>query len=365
MRFYHFTKDCPLTLSDRLVWSYLIYRSRVNGAATQQRVADALRLSATLTVKPALTRLADLQLVQKREDGWFACPPAGEAAGWISTRTTGAGGKWQDRLASAPFKLPSRACPWRTSDVLLWSVVTRLAKEILSYNRLGALVPLPDRSLRACINGWQRDGYLRVTYRRGKAFRVAVLKELPEEWFAPATPPAQAVPTPTQITPEPTPPQVEIPEYIRYGYLKDMVSQQMPDSLVRELLALMLALHHSDRVERQYGHPRYLLNDLIEAANREHAKNHDNNKAKHPGYLLRYKLRELVKQHCPQAVATQPPAQPRSEPLALPDPTTREGSRADAQPMPLEAGLSKYGCAEIEREFENLPFLGRDAFMPL
>jgi hypothetical protein len=371
MRFYHFTKNCPLVMSDRLVWSYLIYRSRVDAGASQQRLADALRLSATLTVKPSLTRLVGYQLVEKQEEGWFARPPAGETLDWIAPRS-GSHSKWQDRLASVPFKLANRKCPWRTIDLLLWAVVDNHKKEILSYNRLGALVPMPDRSLRACISRWQREGYLKVTYRRGKAFRVAVLKDLPDEWF---TPESSTAPTATaatsEISPEPPPaPQADIPPYIREGYLKDMLDQKMSQKLVRELLALMLALHNSERVLKSFGHARMLLNDLIAAARREHAKNPDRNKPPHPGYLLRFKLLEMVKQYCPPVITQNPVPVGQPKPAGvsadLPEPC-RSDAPATAAPIPdagesfappptLGSGLSKYTDAAFESEFDKLPF---------
>lgn len=367
MRFYHFTKNCPLEMPDRLIWSYLIYRSRVDAGASQQRLADALRLSATLTVKPSLTRLAGYQLVVKQDEGWFARPPAGDTLDWIAPRT-GSQSKWQDRLASVPFKLANRKCRWRTIDLLLWAVVETHKKEILSYNRLGALVPMPDRSLRACISRWQREGYLKVTYRRGKAFRVAILKDLPEEWFAPESSTTPVAPdTASQISPEPQPvPQADLPPYIRDVYLKSMVDQNMPNKLVRELIALMLALHNSERVLKRFTHPRMLMNDLIAAANREHAKNPDRNKPPHPGFLLRFKLLEMVKQHCPPAIAQERVPQPKPavtpdipEPLLPPELATAsvpDAGASFASPAFGGSGLSKYTDAKLESEFDNLLF---------
>ena len=127
------------------------------------------------------------------------------------------------------------------------------------------------------------------------------------------------------------------------------------------------------------GHPRMLMNDLILAANREHAKNPDPNKPPHAGYLLRFKLLEMVKQHCPPAAAQNlvPVSQPKPAgvPVALPEPCPSvapasaapipDGGESFAPPSTGGSGLSKYTDLEFESEFDNLPFHhSKDFLMP-
>ena len=150
----------------------------------------------------------------------------------------------------------------------------------MSYNRLRSLLPLKSRGIRKTVKKFLDAGFVKVTFRRGKNFRVEILKPLPFGWFDQEPEVAEAAPE-----------AVQLPIYIA-SYAEGLKNQGMDAKGLQETTDLMVRLDASKKVVDAHHHGINLISACREIAQREHMKNPDPTKEIHSGYLFRFKLRK-------------------------------------------------------------------------
>lgn len=193
-----FTKSCPLTLTDRLVYSHLVYRRRKNRGATQDRVSKTLSLNAAL-VKRSLAALSVCHLVTRAGKAWRAEQPTGEQLEWFVTKARK--GDWWAQFRAFAYYLPSSQCGMRSNiRRVVYSKCLSMCKETMSYNGLSVLIGESPRTIQRSVTWLVRAGLFEVTFRRGKVFRLKPLAA-PENWFREKTLPEKTQQEKTQQAP--------------------------------------------------------------------------------------------------------------------------------------------------------------------
>jgi len=100
------TKACQLTFNQRLVYSFLVYRSRLNKGVSVRGIAKSLQLDRN-TVRVVVRKLVELGLVAKKDGNFQAVEPTGPLAEWFVSPIRLAEAKfWGDRLAYIRYYLP-------------------------------------------------------------------------------------------------------------------------------------------------------------------------------------------------------------------------------------------------------------------
>lgn len=101
-------KGSPLRFHDRLVYSFLVYRSRIGKGATKKEIAQTLGINHR-TVCKGLEVISGHGLVMREGLRWSALKPQGEAAKLFCYHERA--NLWQGCIKSIPVYLPSQDSP--------------------------------------------------------------------------------------------------------------------------------------------------------------------------------------------------------------------------------------------------------------
>jgi predicted transcriptional regulator len=151
------TKKCPLTYSQRMVYSYLVYRLRKDQVATKAKVVKVLRLDKR-AVANALVALEGLGLVIKEQVWYRAAQPNESQRQWLaSNRRTDV--PWSRRFATYPLITPRKAGLSTKTNALLWllySLAPKYGRPVVLSQHLAGLAVMLNMSQKGVKQGVER-----------------------------------------------------------------------------------------------------------------------------------------------------------------------------------------------------------------
>ncbi len=104
------TRNSPLTLNERLVYSHLVYQARFDSASKISWISFGTGLKWE-TVQACLLRLMGYGLVSQEENVYAAVEPCGDRWTWFALRKGHATLKWHKRFPFTKIFLPSDKSP--------------------------------------------------------------------------------------------------------------------------------------------------------------------------------------------------------------------------------------------------------------
>ena len=303
------TKAYPLSLVERVVYSYLAYRARLGYRESNRGIAAATGLNGR-TVAKCLDALGGL--VQKDNGRWVAVEPVGSTAQWFATRKTKQT-HWSDRLASIRLYLPNKAAA--TSHSHLTIAQAAVYAELRSFQRKG-YTAITVAGLRSLLNRMDKDTiYTALTAlrdaelirfsREARRLRVKLLPitEKHADLFHKSTD--------SDVTEKADKPDPQV----RLTFSLPLF-EQIHAHCVAAGIPLELATEITELCGRFPNIDFEYFRKLSRAAEQDHRKNCLSGKynakagnTSHHGHLLRYKLKEILKrleQSCRQQAALYP-----------------------------------------------------------
>jgi hypothetical protein len=123
-------KTCPLSMRAVWAYSYLVYRSRLNWAATQRELEEVTGLHHK-TMTKILTELKQCELVELKDDLYFACDDQNQ---YFHRKKNTDIPDWQDRFQTVTVYrlIPNQSTLTFTQNLVLWL--------IHSYNLRGSKI---------------------------------------------------------------------------------------------------------------------------------------------------------------------------------------------------------------------------------
>lgn len=121
--FLTFNKDCPLSFSERLVYSHLVSKIRHGKSQTAKSIAAHTGLHRGSVVASSLDVLEAHGLAEKSKGCWTALRPTGATEAWFVPRKSRSD-KWHERLAYFPMSMPNRSKLTTRCAVVYWFLVS-------------------------------------------------------------------------------------------------------------------------------------------------------------------------------------------------------------------------------------------------
>jgi hypothetical protein len=179
-------KGSPLRFHDRLVYSFLVYRSRIGKGATKKEIAQAIGINHR-TVCKALEVISSHGLVQKEGLHWSALKPKGEAAKLF--RYHEKAGTWQGCIKTIPLYLPSPGSPVSLRAHAILSVLMMKEKRYgvagISHAYLARALGMTEACVGTHIRALVANRAILVDPRDSRRYDVLILDPSDFiDWFA-------------------------------------------------------------------------------------------------------------------------------------------------------------------------------------
>ena len=325
-------QDYPLGLAERVVYSHLAFRGRLDAGDSIRGIAAATTLDAR-TAKRCLHALGGL--VVNKGGRWVAVEPSGDQAKWFAPRKAQHVKHWSDTLASFKLFLPSQGAKvdghrFSLGAAAVYSVLQSLGRsknnrvQGTSATHLSRLLSgLDEGAIRTGLDLLQQAGLIQIT-RTGRRMNVIVtpIAEVHGELFAKADDvPAKA-------------PAAGLGKLEFSDTLYESIYTTCLDKGIPATLAIAIT-----KVSGKF--PDLYYDDFLRISNiaeREHYRNcmagrfgAPDGDLPHHGRLLLHKLRERLKLHQKQLQAHPSCAYPTWEEL-----TRREEAAAEARRLEEE-----------------------------
>jgi len=166
------TRKCPLTYSQKIVYSYLVFRLRKEQTATRAKMVKVLRLAKN-TVSKALAELETIGLVVQEQKWYRAAEPNDAQKAWFATN------RRTDELWNRQFATYAVYCPKRGSGLatkanallwLLYSLAPKYGRPVVFGQHLAGLAVMLGMSEKGVKQGIDRLISLGLVERVGTTF---------------------------------------------------------------------------------------------------------------------------------------------------------------------------------------------------
>jgi DNA-binding MarR family transcriptional regulator len=221
IKFLSVNRDCPLTFSQRLVYSFLVYGARLNKALSLRGITKATQLDRN-TVRVVVRQLVEIGLAQRHHGTVQAVEPTGYVAAWfVSPPRLAEANTWADRLAYFRFYLSmpvqerstSRRLALTPKQAAVYCLLLNLSKELPAGSEestLGMRVCTASQALLAALLGIDRQTVRKALVKLEELYLVEVHQEMlallhPGKcqlaWFQTRQPKKQKPPAPNLVRP--------------------------------------------------------------------------------------------------------------------------------------------------------------------
>jgi predicted transcriptional regulator len=152
------TKKCPLTYSERVVYSYLVFRLHKEQTATRAKMVKVLRLAKN-TVSKAVAELEKIGLVAKEQKWYRASKPDDAQKAWFAKngRTSEL---WNRQFATYAVYCPKKGSGLSTkANALLWllySLAPKYGRPVVFGQHLAGLAAMLNMSEKGVKQGIDR-----------------------------------------------------------------------------------------------------------------------------------------------------------------------------------------------------------------
>ena len=152
------TGKCPLTYSQKMVYSYLVFRLRKEQTASRAKMVKVLRLAKS-TVSKALGELEKIGLVVQEQKWYRAAEPDDAQREWFAWNGR-TGELWNRQFATYAVYCPRRASGLSTkANALLWllySLAPKYGRPVVFGQHLAGLAAMLNMSEKGVKQGVQR-----------------------------------------------------------------------------------------------------------------------------------------------------------------------------------------------------------------
>lgn len=258
------TKHCPLSFTERLVWSLLVKADRTKGQGTTQADIAARSGLSRVTVREAVKEDSLLRkkslVIRENHRSWRAVEPKGETAAWFATRKSKSN-HWANQLAYWPVELPATPSNPLFDRTLLGLLTTLKGHKPAAYQEcyesLAVALGCDYRRVKTVLTKLQKGEVVEVVNtmknRYGRVVRFDVLLSGSDQATQPAAPvPHSEQPQSHKPVPRPTiQPAVEpINQASKPKSLPTAPAPQRPGEPVSEPLQTAKFIHEPPIPER-------------------------------------------------------------------------------------------------------------------
>jgi len=176
-----------LSLAERIVYSFLIYRLKNNCGASVEQIADHTKLDRFHCIPKAIAALLKIGLIQKKNRRFEALQPSGDVSKWFVSRKS-KGTAWYDKLAYFTYYTPV-SMPYRQNAVLclLHSMSSIIEGKMLvnqtSKNGLAIRLKLSPNTIRSIFQKLEGQGLIKSLPHINNCWMKVGLYDLPENLF--------------------------------------------------------------------------------------------------------------------------------------------------------------------------------------